>query len=134
MKAIVLVFTIFIFISIRSNAQDPHGANASEKKVLAIINSLPEVVKENNLLKRAHSKFFLKAFIQNTPTKNQNYYSVSISEDLGFQLRTYDWYEVNPQTFHIRYWDIAAGKVISLKQWRKQLENHKKFNRQKLKS
>jgi hypothetical protein len=121
MKIITLFFLIFVLLEQKGKGQDCVGANAKEKKVLRLINSLPEVVKENEYRKKANIKTPLKAFIQNTPSKENNYYSVSVTEDLGVQLRTYDWYEVNPRTYHIKYWDIASGKVMSLNQWRSQL-------------
>ena len=121
MKIIAFVFVVFVLLLQKTAAQDCVGANPKEKRVLRLINSLPEVVAENKYRTKAHIKLLLKAYIQNTPTKESDYYSVSVSEDLGFQLRTYDWYEVNPDNYTIRYLDIPSGKSISLKQWRAQL-------------
>jgi hypothetical protein len=108
------------------NAQDFVGTNAREKKVLKLVNSLPEIIKENQYRKKAHSKHLLMACIQDVPTSTQNYYKVSVSEDLGFQLRTYDWYEVDARNYTIKYEDMISGKSISLAAWRRQLRSHKK--------
>ena len=127
MKKLSFVFGVLILISPAIKAQDCKGTNKDERRVLNLVNSLPEVVRENKFRKRAHIKSFLRAYIQNTPTKTNDYYSVSISEEKGDRLFTYDWYEVNPHTYVIRYWDIAnTGKTMSLKEWRKQLHNLKK--------
>ena len=119
------VLIIMLLIVTASYAQDAVGRNAQEKKVLKLINELPEIKKENARRQKLGVKHLLKAFIQNTPTKEKKYYSVSVGEDLGDQLRTYDWYTVNPKTFVIKYDDIIEGKSISLAEWRKRLK-HKK--------
>ena len=127
----VFLFVSFLTtITFQSIAQNPIGTNAYERKVLKMINSLPEVIKENEYRKKERYKFFLKAFIQNVPTKKDNYYSVSVSEDLGFQLRTYQWFLVTPKTWHIRYRDIPNDTVISLYAWRKQSAAAKKLYQQ----
>jgi len=126
MKSIVLAFFLIVCFRTEINAQDFVGANDREKKVLRLINALPEIVKENQYRKKAHVKYLLKACIQDAPTKTENYYKVSVSEDLGFQLRTYDWYEVDARNYNIKYFDMITGKSISLAAWRRQLRNRKK--------
>ncbi|MCO5948161.1 hypothetical protein [Mucilaginibacter flavidus] len=126
MKFIVLAFFLTVCFYKEINAQDFVGTNDREKKVLRLINALPEIVKENQHRKKAHVKCLIKACIQNTPTKTENYYKVSISEDLGFQLRTYDWYEVDARNYTIKYDDMITGKSISLAAWRRQLRSRKK--------
>jgi hypothetical protein len=127
MKKLSILFGVLILISSAIKAQDCKGTNKEERRVLNLVNSLPEVVRENQVRKRGSVKSFLRAYIQNTPTKTSDYYSVSISEEKGGRLFTYDWYEVNPHTYVIRYWDIAnTGKTMSLKEWRKQLRRSKK--------
>lgn len=126
MKIITLSFILFCSLVIKAGAQDSIGTNARERKVLKLINSLPEVVRENAYRKRANIKALLHAYIQNTPTKTNDYYSVSVSEYKGERLFTYDWYLVNPRTNIIRYWDIPTDKTMSLKEWRKQMHRHKK--------
>lgn len=121
-------FFSFLILSLinNTNAQDFVGINAREKKVLKLINSLPEIVKENQYRKKAHVKHLLNACIQDVPANTQNYYKVSVSEDLGFQLRTYDWFEVDASNYSIKYEDMITGKSISLAAWRRQLHNRKK--------
>jgi len=127
MKIIVFALILVCSISIKINAQDCIGANVRERKILKLINSLPEVVRENAYRRRTHAKALLQAYIQNSPTKTNDYYSVSISEYSGQRLFTYDWYVVNPRTYVIRYWDIAnTGRIMSLKEWRKRLYHQSK--------
>ena len=126
MKFFVFAFFLIVCFQTEMNAQDFIGTNAREKKVLRLINALPEIVKENQYRKKAHVKRLLKACIQDLPTKTENYYKVSISEDLGFQLRTYDWYEVDAGNYIIKYDDMITGKSISLAAWRRQLRSRKK--------
>jgi len=127
MKYVLLILSLLFLANLQSYSQDFKASNSEERKVLKLINALPEVVRENNFRKKSHYKLFLGAYIQNRPDKERSYYQVSTSENLGFQLRTYDWYEVDPKTWTIRYEDIVTGKTISLKEWRKRLaRNHKK--------
>lgn len=120
MKKVALI-TLLLLVTVKCYCQCFEATNSEEKKVLHLINSLPEVVRENKFRKKAHCKTFLKAYIQNRPDQKSSYYKVSVSEDLGFQLRTYDWYEVAPKTWTIRYEDMVTGKTISLIEWRRQL-------------
>ncbi|MFC0513628.1 hypothetical protein ACFFGT_05430 [Mucilaginibacter angelicae] len=116
----ILILTGFILLCNCACAQEYGAAtNATERKVLRLINALPEVQRENKFRKAHKNPHLLKALIQSTPTKEKNYYEVSISEDLGFQLRTYEWYEVDAKTFAIRYWDIASDKTMSLREKRR---------------
>jgi len=118
MKILVLLGFLLLFNS--SQGQEYGAAtNATERKVLKLINALPEVQEENKLRKARKSPHLLKALIQGTPTKKNNYYRVSITENLGFQLRTYEWYEVDAKTFAIRYWDVASGQTMSLSEKRR---------------
>ncbi|ASU35053.1 hypothetical protein MuYL_3168 [Mucilaginibacter xinganensis] len=115
-------------ISLEINAQDCNGTNKREKKVLKLINSLPEILIENQFRKSAHSATFLKAYIQKIPTNTDHNYYVSISEEKGERLFTYDWYKVNSGTYVISYYDMINNKTMSLKEWRmhnKQLSKHK---------
>jgi hypothetical protein len=118
MKILLPLFACLLF-SATLHAQDTIGANEGERKALMLINSLPEVKEENSFRKKHKVKLLLKAYMQNTPTKEQNYYEISVSEDLGFQLRTYEWYEVDAKTFVVKYWDIASGKTMSLSEKRR---------------
>ncbi|WP_299579148.1 hypothetical protein [Mucilaginibacter sp.] len=81
---------------------------------MKLINSLPEVVKENKIRESVHSITFLRAYIQNTPTKTDQYYYVSTSEEKGERLFTYDWYKVNSGTYAVSYYDVINGKTMSL--------------------
>ncbi len=127
MKRLLLLLFILPAVITVACAQDAVGTNKQEKKVLKLINVLPEIKAENAYRRKRGVTQMLQAYIQNTPTKTNNYYSVSITENLGFQLRTYEWYTVNAKTFEIRYWDMASDKTMSLAARRKQLaKSHKK--------
>lgn len=117
----ILILLEFLLLFNYAYGQEYGAAtNATERKVLELVNSLPEVQQANKFRKAHKNPRLLKALIQNTPTKEHNYYTVSVSENLGFQLRTYEWYEVDAKTFTIRYWDIANDKVMSLSEKRRQ--------------
>ena len=118
MKKIVIIFSLLILITGKDKAQDYMGTNKQERKVLALINSLPEVVNENKFRKSAGSTTFLRAYIQKTPTKTDNYYYISTSEEKGGRLFTYDWYKVSSSTCGIRYYDVINDKTTSLNEWR----------------
>jgi hypothetical protein len=120
MKKLILVVFLLVFNCAFGYGQEYGAAtNATERKVLKLINALPEVQQENEFRKAHKNPRLLKALIQDTPTKENNYYKVSISEDLGFQLRNYEWYEVDAKTFTIRYWDVINDKTMSLSEMRK---------------
>lgn len=116
----ILILAGFILLCNCAYGQEYGAAtNATERKVLELINALPEVQQANEFRKAHKNPHQLKALIQDTPTKEENYYKVSISENLGFQLRTYEWYEVDAKTFEIRYWDVANDKTMSLSEMRR---------------
>lgn len=119
MKILLLATIIVSFFNCAYGQGYGAATNATEEKVLKLINALPEVKQENEYRKVHKNPRSLKALIQDTPTKENNYYRVSISEDLGFQLRTYEWYEVNAKTFEVRYWDVANDKTIPLSEMRR---------------
>ena len=121
MKIIYRLFCVLMLVHVGVKAQDNKGSNPEEKKVLRLINALPEVIAENKFRKKAGYKSLLRAYIQNTPSKEHDYYSVTVSEEKNERLFTYDWYEVNPNTYVIRYWDFINDKTMSLQEWRKQL-------------
>ncbi|WP_428329279.1 hypothetical protein [Mucilaginibacter sp.] len=118
MNKTVVVVTLLILVSVGINAQDFKGTNRKEKQVLKLINSLPEVIKENQTRKKLHLSVFLKAYIQNIPNKTDDCYYVTISEEKGERLFTYDWYKVNSHTYAVSYYDVINNKAISLKEWR----------------
>lgn len=110
---------MFFLFPLVLKAQDPVGANKHERKALMLINSLPEVRQENDFRRKHDVKQLLKAYIQNAPTPERNYYSISVSEEKNERLFTYEWYEVDAKTFAIMYWDIASDKTMSLAEKRK---------------
>lgn len=118
-KLILAVFLLGFNCAFGYGQEYGAATNATERKVLKLINALPEVQRENQYRIAHKNPRLLKALIQDTPTKGNNYYKVSISEDLGFQLRTYEWYEVDAKTFAIRYWDVANDKTMSLSEMRR---------------
>jgi hypothetical protein len=121
----ILILAGFILLCNCAYGQEYGAAtNATERKVLRLINDLPEMQRENEFRKAHKNPHQLKALIQSTPNKEKNYYEVSISENLGFQLRTYEWYEVDAKTLEIRYWDIANDKTMSLREKRKLQRSH----------
>jgi len=124
MKILILVVVMVLFFDSAYGQEYGAATNATERKVLKLINALPEVQQANQYRKAHKIPGLLKALIQDTPTKEHNYYRVSISENLGFQLRTYEWYEVDAKTFVIRYWDIAEDKTMSLSEMRRRRKSH----------
>lgn len=119
MERLILIAGFILLFNCAYAQEDGAATNATERKVLRLINDLPEMQRENEFRKAHKNPHLLKALIDDTPTKENNYYKVSISEDLGFQLRTYEWYEVDAKTFEIRYWDVANDKTMSLSEMRR---------------
>lgn len=118
MKKIILLSGLLLLGLSTVNAQDRIGTTSREKHILKLVNELPEVVKENKLRKALHLTIFLRAYIQIPPTKTDKYYYVSISEEKGERLFTYDWYKVDSLTYAIKYYDMISDKTMSLKEWR----------------
>ncbi|HVW97689.1 MAG TPA: hypothetical protein VHA56_17070 [Mucilaginibacter sp.] len=112
MKSFVSVFLVLIIFSFSATTQDSGGKDAQEKNILKLVNSLPGVIKENAWHREHGVTVFLRAYIQIAPTKADKYYYVSISEEKGERLFTYDWYKVDPQTYAIRHYDMIEGKTI----------------------
>ncbi|WP_183557744.1 hypothetical protein [Mucilaginibacter sp. SP1R1] len=120
MKIFSLILILYCFTIYKAKAQDDIGNNRREKKVLKLINSLPEVKRASRyIIKHSDCKRVLKAFIQNTPTQQQNYYLVSVSEFNGMNLVSHYWFEVDAATYVIRYYDIIDNKLTPLKEWQK---------------
>lgn len=119
MKILILATILVLFFNCAYGQEYGEATNATERKVLKLVNALPEVQRENEYRKAHKNPRLLKAQIEDTPTKENNYYKVSIIEDLGFQLRTYEWYEVDAKTFEIRYWDVANDRTMSLSEMRR---------------
>ncbi|MCR8557178.1 hypothetical protein KXD93_05970 [Mucilaginibacter sp. BJC16-A38] len=126
MKKNGTIIGLLILICFKINAQGCVGTNNQEREVLKLVNSLPEVVKENKYRKRAHSPIFLRAYIQNTPTKTDRHYYVTISEEKEGRLFTYDWYKVDIRKHLISYYDVINDKTMSLKEWRAQRDHQSK--------
>lgn len=118
MKLITLLLILCLF-TVTAKAQDDKGSNPQEKKVLKLINSLPEVIRANKYMQKKVPGRGLKAYIQSTPDKQTNFYRVSVSEFNGMCLVSHFWFYVNAVNYDIFYDDFENEKRVPLKVWLK---------------
>lgn len=122
----ILLVVSLCLIAITTNAQE-QPVTATDKKVVKLINNLPEVMDANKYIYRTtHGQRDLKTYIERSPTAAQPYYVVSVREFNGMNLVPHFWFYVDPKTFDIRYWDVAEDKSIPLKQWQKHVREVKR--------
>jgi len=116
MKIFNLILIICSLTLGEANAQDAVGANNQEKKVLKLINSLPEIISSNRERPKNRQ---ISAYIENTPTSIQKYYGVSVCDNSAGRLFVYYRFRVYLPKCTIYYDDFDAGKLVPLKKWQK---------------
>ena len=118
MKIFKGLFVLVFLFALKVHAQDSKGVNQQEYKVLRLINLLPEVVENNKvIMKKTNGKRALKAYIENSPGRDHNYYTISVSEFNGMKLVPHFWFSVNASTYAINYWDVINNKLLPYKLW-----------------
>jgi len=120
MKVFSLILIIYSLTVGKVTTQDAVGRNSREKKVLKLINSLPEVAENNKfILEKTAGKRELKAYIEDTPSRTHHYYVVSVSEYNGVSLVPHFWFRVNEGTNAISYIDAVNNKLVPYNSWHK---------------
>jgi hypothetical protein len=120
MKFFILLLPLLLSLILTTKAQCSFGENEQEKKVLKLINSLPEVRRASQyVMKHSGDKRDLKAYIQNTPTQQQNYYRISVSELNGAVLVSHFWFKVNSLNYAISYYDVLKDESVPYYIWHK---------------
>ncbi|AEA42379.1 hypothetical protein [Fluviicola taffensis] len=90
----------------------------TEDKLIDQIWKLPEVVSLSEKIKlESKGKRSLVGRISSTPSDDQEYYGVSVSEDNGEALATYFEFRIYPDK-SIYYYDPINDEELSLKEWR----------------
>ncbi|WP_439698585.1 hypothetical protein ACFGVS_10575 [Mucilaginibacter sp. AW1-7] len=118
-RLLVSLFILTLFIT-GVEAQDAIGTSKREKKVLKLINSLPEIVRARiYMAEHAKEKRTLKAYIESTPTLSKKYYNVSVCDDANDHLFAHYRFRVNAGTYAIYYDDFEHDKLVPLKVWEK---------------
>jgi hypothetical protein len=121
-KPILIVFFLLATYidSAHALAQDSkEGIEARD-----IIARLPEVIKADKyIIKKTQGKRHLVTFIDNRPTRQQNYYIVTVSEYNGMNMVAHFKFMVDAKKHAICFWDVENDKFIPIALWRK---NHYK--------
>lgn len=117
MKFITLLSVLLCLFPAIAKAQDNKGSNLRERKVLKLINALPEIIASNKLRMKKDPQRPLKAYIEFTP--KDKYYQVSVCDDFADRLFAYYRFKVNAVTYAIFYDDVEKGKLVPLKVWQK---------------
>jgi len=114
------IFSLFLILCSltlgKAAAQDAVGANSREKKVLKLINSLPEIISSNQERPKDRQ---ISTYIENTPTSTQKYYAVSVCDNAAGRLFAYYRFRVYLPDYTIYYDDFDSGKLVPLKKWQK---------------
>lgn len=92
----------------------------TEDKLIDKIWQLPEVKSLSDKIEReSKGKRHLVGRISSTPSDDQEYYGVSVSEDNGEALATYFEFRIYPDN-SIYYYDAVEDQELTLKEWRAQ--------------
>lgn len=92
----------------------------TEDKLISKISQLPEVKTLSEKIEReSKGKRHLVSRISSSPSDDQEYYGVSVSEDNGEALATYFDFRIYPDN-SIYYYDAVQDKELTLKEWRTQ--------------
>lgn len=92
--------------------------DAIEDKIMAMVLNIPEVVEMNKKIeKNSKGKRTLSSFISSNPGDDQEYYSVSVSEDNGDAMATYFQFHVYPD-MTIKYYDVIEDQELTLQEWK----------------
>lgn len=100
---------------------DMHVQNTrTEDNLIGKIWNLPEVKALSDKIEReSKGKRHLVGRISSSPSDDQEYYGISISEDNGEALATYFEFRIYPDN-SIYYYDVAEDREMTLKEWRAQ--------------
>lgn len=118
-----LLITCALLLPLMFSPAKAVSKNTKEQtKVRNMIASLPEVIEAGKYVSsHAHGKRHLVTFIDGSPNARQNYYVLTVGEYNGMNMVPHFKFIVYATTYVINYWDVANGKYIPLKQWRRQL-------------
>lgn len=121
-KLLIFLFSALTVVFLHSaHAQSSAPLMGKERKVLVMVEKLPEVVKrEQYVEKMTKGKRHLMFYISEKPTKKQENFWVKVAEDNGASYFTHFNFAVNPNSYVIKYYDTITGNLISLKAWRNQ--------------
>jgi hypothetical protein len=90
----------------------------TEDKLISQVWQLPEVKSLSDKIEReSKGKRHLVGRISSTPSDDQEYYGVSVSEDNGEALATYFEFRIYPDNT-IYYYDVVEDQELTLKEWR----------------
>lgn len=92
----------------------------TEDKLISQVWQLPEVKSLSDKIEReSKGKRHLVGRISSTPSDDQEYYGVSVSEDNGEALATYFEFRIYPDNT-MYYYDAVEDQELTLKEWRAQ--------------
>lgn len=92
----------------------------TEDKLINQVWQLPEVkVLSDKIERESKGKRHLVGRISSSPSDDQEYYGISISEDNGEALATYFEFHIYPDN-SIYYYDVVEDQELTLKKWRAQ--------------
>ena len=92
----------------------------TEDELISKVSQLPEVKALSEKIEReSKGKRHLVSRISSSPSDDQEYYGVSVSEDNGEALATYFDFRIYPDN-SIYYYDVVEDKELTLKKWRAQ--------------
>lgn len=116
----ILILGFFLLSSVINNTATAQQKHITETRVLKLIATLPEVMKANrHVIENSNGKRHLTIYIDSEPTRQQNYYQLSVAEYNGMNLVPHFRFRVNPRTYSVKFWAVAEDKLMSLKTWRK---------------
>ena len=116
----LFVITIWLLVTTATvMSQDLKPANKTERKVIRLIENLPEIVEDNRYITKKGRPY--QIYIEDVPSNLDSCYQVAVSEYNGMNLVPHYRFLVNAKTYAIYYIDFWNGdfKPIPLNVWRK---------------
>jgi hypothetical protein len=116
--ALLLIFSFFSIHACLTQdlASTYKPKNETEKRIIAKIHALPEVMDFFKYVKKDKPDFII-----NPPgTTDRNCYAMQVGIDNEDIFRTHFWLLINPKTFQVFYedFDDSGMQTITLREWR----------------
>ncbi len=119
MKNLIITVACLVITATTAMSQDLKPANKTQRKVVRLIEHLPEMVEDNRYMTKKGRPYI--TYIENLPGDLDNYYHVAVCEYNGVNLVPHHRFLVKARTYAIFYLDFWNDdwKPIPLEVWRK---------------
>ena len=119
MKNLIVTAIWLMLTATAAVSQDLKPANKTQRKVVRLIENLPEMIEDNKYMTKKGRPYI--TYIENLPGDMDDYYHVAVCEYNGVNLVPHHRFLVKAKTYAIYYIDFWNDnwKPIPLAAWRK---------------